>query len=815
MTATVIAPAPARPAQAAPASRRTGRRPARRGARHGVVDAVCLLVALGLALAPLLAVYGGATAVPALLGGLLLGGGVAAAGAARRWSAATTVAVLLVAGVVGGGALAVPATTVAGVVPTAATARALVTGATSGWKQVVTLTTPLGSSGSVLVPAYLLALVGAATALSLALRVRRPQVATLAALVPVAVAVAVILLGTRWPQPAPRVTGVVELVLLLGWAAWRAGTLRARRVVATGLVAVVGVGGAVVGGPLAVGSTPRLVVRDEVVPPFDPAAYPSPLSAFRAFVKDDDETLFTVTGLPAGARIRLATMDRYDGVVWNVSGDGSQASGEFRRVGTTTGSAATRGTTAHVRIAIDGLTGVWLPTVGDARSFDVSTADAGALRYNDATGGAVLTSGLRAGDRYGIDVVVPTVPDDPTLAKARVADVPLPDPVGTPDAVAVTAADVARDAGTPAQVARTLATWLSTQGYFSHGITDRGDYPSLSGHGADRMTTLLGGDVMVGDGEQYASAMALMARAMGLPARVVLGFVPGSGATAGTSGTAGASDADAGSGTVAVKGKDVQAWVEVDFAGYGWVPFDATPPPQQTPQQQQKPKPAEPDPQVVQPPPVPPAAVKPPDVDTEQPQTDAPPKPASAATVWRTVATVAGVVGVPLAVLALPFVVVGLLKARRRRRRRRDRDPVARVAGGYAEVLDRARDLRSPVPPTATRVESARALAASFAGGPAPAAVASRVDALARAADRAVFAPGTPTDAQTRAYWADVDAALAAMSRSVRWRRRLRARLSTASLRRGATRAQRRPDPAPGRARVRRPARPNLRRRRR
>jgi transglutaminase-like putative cysteine protease len=767
MTATVIAPAPARPAQAAPASRRTGRRPARRGARHGVVDAVCLLVALGLALAPLLAVYGGATAVPALLGGLLLGGGVAAAGAARRWSAATTVAVLLVAGVVGGGALAVPATTVAGVVPTAATARALVTGATSGWKQVVTLTTPLGSSGSVLVPAYLLALVGAATALSLALRVRRPQVATLAALVPVAVAVAVILLGTRWPQPAPRVTGVVELVLLLGWAAWRAGTLRARRVVATGLVAVVGVGGAVVGGPLAVGSTPRLVVRDEVVPPFDPATYPSPLSAFRAFVKDDDETLFTVTGLPAGARIR------------------------------------------------DGLTGVWLPTVGEARSFDVSTADAGALRYNDATGGAVLTSGLRAGDRYGIDVVVPTVPDDPTLAKARVADVPLPDPVGTPDAVAVTAADVARDAGTPAQVARTLATWLSTQGYFSHGITDRGDYPSLSGHGADRMTTLLGGDVMVGDGEQYASAMALMARAMGLPARVVLGFVPGSGATAGTSGTAGASDADAGSGTVAVKGKDVQAWVEVDFAGYGWVPFDATPPPQQTPQQQQKPKPAEPDPQVVQPPPVPPAAVKPPDVDTEQPQTDAPPKPASAATVWRTVATVAGVVGVPLAVLALPFVVVGLLKARRRRRRRRDRDPVARVAGGYAEVLDRARDLRSPVPPTATRVESARALAASFAGGPAPAAVASRVDALARAADRAVFAPGTPTDAQTRAYWADVDAALAAMSRSVRWRRRLRARLSTASLRRGATRAQRRPDPAPGRARVRRPARPNLRRRRR
>ncbi|MDM7853762.1 transglutaminase-like domain-containing protein [Cellulomonas alba] len=804
---TTIAPTPR---TAPPVTRRAARRPARRGVRQGAVDALCLLTALGFALAPLLGVYGGATALPALVGGLLLGAGVAAAGAARRWSAATTVALLLVVGVLGGGALAVPATTVAGVVPTAQTARALVTGATSGWKQVVTLTTPLGSSGAVLVPAYLLALVGAAAALSIALRVRHPQVATLAALVPVAGTVAVIVLGTRWPHPAPRLTGVVEAALLLGWAAWRAGTLRARRVVATGLVVLVGLGAAALGGPVAVGSTPRYVVRDEVVPPFDPSAYPSPLSAFRAFVKDDDETLFTVSGLPAGGRIRLATMDRYDGVVWNVSGDGSAASGEFRRVGATTGTTA-RGTAARVRVTIDKLTGVWLPTVGDARSFHLAAADAADLRYNDATGGAVLTSGVHPGDAYSVDVVVPPVPDDTTLAKARLAKVTLRDPDGAPQSVSVTAADVARDAGTPVQVARTLATWLSTQGYFSHGITTRGDFPSLSGHGADRMTTLLGSDVMVGDGEQYASAMALMARAMGLPARVVLGFVPGSG-TPSDKAAGSTSDGKAASGAVAVKGRDVQAWVEVDFVGYGWVPFDATPPAQQTPQQQQKPKPAEPDPQVVQPPPVPPAAVKPPDVDTEQPQTDAPPRADSADDRWRTVATVAGAVAVPLAVVALPFVVIGLLKARRRRRRRRDRDPVARVAGGYAEVLDRARDLRRPVPPTATRVEAARALATAFADAPARAGVATRVDALARAADRAVFAPGTPSDAETRAYWADVDAALSAMSRSVRWRRRVRARLSTASLRRRAARP--RPTAAPVRAPrgARRPAEPHVRR---
>jgi hypothetical protein len=482
-----------------------------------------------------------------------------------------------------------------------------------------------------------------------------------------------------------------------------------------------------------------------------------------------------------------------------VSGSGSDASGEFRRVGATLDGPDVTGTHAHVDVTVDALTGVWLPTVGDARAFRLPGTDAGELRYNDATGAAVVTGGLRKGESYGMDVVVPKVPTDTALASSRVADVALPAPQGVPQAVAVTAADVAKDAGTPVQVARDLATWLSTEGFFSHGITDRGDFPSLSGHGADRMTTLLGGDTMVGDGEQYASAMALMARAMALPARVVLGFVP----------------PDGSKGTVAVHGKDVQAWVEVDFAGYGWVPFDPTPPPQQTPQHQDEPKPAEPDPQVVQPPPPPPPAVKPPDADTEQPQTDTPPAAAHGDAIWRTVAVVAGVSSVPVVLVALPFLVIGLLKAARRRRRRRDRDPVVRVAGGYDEVLDRASDLRRPTPHSATRLEAARVLAAGFADAAPDGAVGERLDALAREADRAVFAPGAPSREQVDAYWAEVDAAVAAMRRSVRWRRRVRARLSLASLRRRGAPAPARPAPAQRGARRPGPRRPGSNRGRR
>ena len=389
------------------------------------------------------------------------------------------------------------------------------------------------------------------------------------------------------------------------------------------------------GAPLVAGGTERLVVRDELVPPFDPRDYPSPLSAFREFVKEDaDAVLFTVTGLPESARVRLATMDRYDGVVWNVAGDGSaQASGEFRRVGAEI-ETNVRGDRAHVDIAIGALGGVWLPTVGQATSIDLADPDdAGALRYNDATGAAVLTGGLREGLEYGVDVVVPREPDDTEVGSAPESDVAQPPLAGVPDIAAVTAADVARDAGNPVQISSALATWLSEQGFFSHGMDVSGT-ESLSGHGADRITTLLGGDLMVGDGEQYAAAMALMAREMGLPARVVLGFIPEDGAS---------------EGPVEVTGDDVQAWVEVAFQGYGWVAFDPTPPPEQTPQEEDQEKPSEPNPQVVQPPPPPPAAVTPPDEDTEQPQTDDPDAEDDGnALLWR-IARVAGIVGGPAA----------------------------------------------------------------------------------------------------------------------------------------------------------------------
>jgi transglutaminase-like putative cysteine protease len=62
--------------------------------------------------------------------------------------------------------------------------------------------------------------------------------------------------------------------------------------------------------------------------------------------------------------------------------------------------------------------------------------------------------------------------------------------------------------------------------------------------------------------QHYASAMAVMVRALGLPARIGVGYKPGT---------------QQEDGSYLVQTKDAHAWVEVFFDGYGWVPFEPTP----------------------------------------------------------------------------------------------------------------------------------------------------------------------------------------------------------------------------------------------
>ncbi|MCB0893414.1 MAG: transglutaminase domain-containing protein, partial [Propionibacteriaceae bacterium] len=61
--------------------------------------------------------------------------------------------------------------------------------------------------------------------------------------------------------------------------------------------------------------------------------------------------------------------------------------------------------------------------------------------------------------------------------------------------------------------------------------------------------------------EQFASSMAVMARALGIPSRVAIGFLPGRQV----------------GGHYEVNIRDMHAWPELFFAGLGWVSFEPTP----------------------------------------------------------------------------------------------------------------------------------------------------------------------------------------------------------------------------------------------
>jgi transglutaminase-like putative cysteine protease len=63
--------------------------------------------------------------------------------------------------------------------------------------------------------------------------------------------------------------------------------------------------------------------------------------------------------------------------------------------------------------------------------------------------------------------------------------------------------------------------------------------------------------------QHYAAAMTVLVRALGLPARIAVGFRPGT------------LQED---GSYLVRSTDAHSWVEVLFAGYGWLPFEPEPP---------------------------------------------------------------------------------------------------------------------------------------------------------------------------------------------------------------------------------------------
>jgi len=726
--------------------------------------AVALLVAIGAwGFSP---VFAGSAWIVAAGGALALGVAVGAASAMWRWPVLTTAVAVVLAYFLAGGPLVLRSTTTAAVVPTVATFRGLATGAVGGWKDLLTVEVPTEGLDTVVLVPFLVVLVAASAAVAFAARLRR---AGWALLPPTVVLVTAILFGT-YHSVAPVAQATAFAVVAIAWLAWRRErdrTARAatpeparglRRIALATSMLLVATGAGAAWSIAAAPGGQRSVLRDNVVPPLELHDYPSPLQSFRSYVRDDkDTTLFTIDGAPAGSRIRLATLDAYNGVVYAVSGDGTGVAGSFERVGSVI-PVDVEGNSAEVNVTVGGLAGVWVPTVGAVRSVSFAGADADALarslHYNRTTGTAVVTSGLSEGDAYTMDVVVPPVPSDSDLADATFAALAPARVTNVPEGLLALATDALGDEASPHGEVTALATYLSASGYFSHGL--EGQAPSRSGHGEERIAALLGADQMVGDDEQYAVAFALMAHELGIPARVVMGFDVPEGA----------------SGPIAVTGDDLHAWAEVAYDGFGWVAVDPTPAKDRAPLDQEIPPQREPKPQVMQPPAAPeePAAVPPAVPFDDQAVT---PPDDTLARVLRVAVYVAIGLGV-LLLLAGPGLAVLIAKSRRRRRRRRLGDLSARVAAGWSEVTDAAADYGVEAPATGTRVERAAAIDSALEGV--------RTHELALTADRLVWGPGDVDPSSATSYWASVTETVTKLHHAHGLRRRTIARFSARSL---------------------------------
>ncbi len=101
---------------------------------------------------------------------------------------------------------------------------------------------------------------------------------------------------------------------------------------------------------------------------------------------------------------------------------------------------------------------------------------------------------------------------------------------------------------------RALEEWMGRNIVYDTNI------PTLP-PGADAVEHLLFVD-KVGFCEQIGSALAVMARSLGIPARLAVGYVP--------------NEFDRFRGTWTVRGRDAHSWTEIYFPGVGWQGFDPT-----------------------------------------------------------------------------------------------------------------------------------------------------------------------------------------------------------------------------------------------
>ena len=278
---------------------------------------------------------------------------------------------------------------------------------------------------------------------------------------------------------------------------------------------------------------------------------PSPLVSIKDRLVDQAGLeLFTVaTDTPTYWRI--TALDRFDGTIWSSLGDYRPAGARLPGVGPSQGGGETA--TSRQEFVIGALSSIWLP----AAYRPARLSPTGHVRFDPESASLATDKPTSDGLRYTIESSLPRLTADELAAVAS----PVPAdilsryldlPPNLPRAVRRTALSVAGGETTPYRRARALQDWFRANFTYNLQVP-----PGHDGTAMEQFLTSRQGYC-----EQFAGTYAAMARMLGLPARVAIGF---------TSGTRGAD------GLWHVTGKEAHAWPEVFLSGYGWVAFEPTP----------------------------------------------------------------------------------------------------------------------------------------------------------------------------------------------------------------------------------------------
>ncbi len=696
-----------------------------------LLDVVAVLALVALAVVGLAPTFRGwgflvLAEIAALIGVLL-------AVAAARVPVPVVVAVSPVVALLLAGPVALRSAGLGGGIPDAETVADALTGSWTGWGEMLTTLPFVDLSGPPAMVPYLLGFTAGLVATLWALRSRSAAGPALPLL-----GVLVVVLLLREPGE-----GLLEwfpvgfAVVAVAWVAFRGlqftpersqdirGSAHGR--IGRGVLAVLVVAAALlVAIPLTGGSAASrgesLHGRVGELPEVSELA--SPLRNFRTYTKQAPGTsgnvynrhLFTVFGAPRGSRVRLVALDTYDGRAWEPDNHTmtDTTDDRFQRIDTIVKN-DTRGRAIGARVEVKrAYRSAWVPTLGSLTTFDLSFADPkerrDEFRYNLATSTAVTPLGLKPSRSYEFTAILA---DDRLRPSMAAWPEPLPRVSDTARADS-RFRDVIASRASPMRKVFVLADYLRRNGRYSDGFGP-GETQYRAGHDRRRLfKDFLLAARPVGDDEQYAAAMALLANRVGVPARVVVGAVVPRGGR--------------------VHGSDIQAWVElrVDDGSWRTLPTSAF----------MSTKPPGPRGGVAPVPVIPPKTAPRPSGESSRDLESSSEEQQKARDQSQAPRRSVLVRLLPWLVPIVLALVVPLTKLVRRRLRRTRGRPSDRMAGAWTELVDHARDLGIPVRRHATRPAQARVLA--MAGE------------LSRRGDDGVFGLDEPREADVEAYWDQV-----------------------------------------------------------